>query len=53
MLRVSMDEFRDFHYHVAIVEAPVPMFSGRMTREIDVCCRLEGVHPDGGLAVMT
>lgn len=41
MLRVSMDSFRDFHYHVAIVEAPVPMFSGRMTREIDVYYRLE------------
>ena len=41
LLRVSMDTFRDFHYHVAIVEAPVPMFSGRMTREIDVYYRLE------------
>ena len=41
LLRVSMDRFRDFHYHVAIVEAPVPMFSGRMTREIDVYYRLE------------
>lgn len=41
MLRVSMDAFRAFHYHVAIVEAPVPMFSGRMTRETDVYYRLE------------
>ncbi len=41
VLRVSMDTFRDFHYQVAIVEAPVPMFGGRMTREIDVYYRLE------------
>jgi len=41
LLRVSMDAFRDFHYHVAIVEAPVPMFSGRMSRETDVYYRLE------------
>ncbi|SSW65041.1 High-affinity choline transport protein [Achromobacter agilis] len=26
LLRVSMDSFRAFHYHVAIVEAPIPMF---------------------------
>ena len=36
-----MDGFRDFHYQVAIVEAPVPMFSGRMSRETDVYYRLE------------
>ncbi|GAB3064421.1 choline BCCT transporter BetT [Stenotrophomonas tumulicola] len=41
MLRVSMDAFRAFHYQVAIVEAPVPMFSGRMSRETDVYYRLE------------
>lgn len=41
LLRVSMDTFRAFHYHVAVVEAPVPMFSGRMSREIDVYYRLE------------
>ncbi|RTZ47471.1 BCCT family transporter [Candidimonas sp. SYP-B2681] len=41
LLRVSMDTFRDFHYQVAIVEAPVPMFSGRMTRETDIYYRLE------------
>jgi choline/glycine/proline betaine transport protein len=41
LLRVSMDTFRAFHYHVAIVEAPVPMFSGRMSRETDVYYRLE------------
>lgn len=40
-LRVSMDAYRAFHYHVAIVEAPVPMFSGRMSRETDVYYRLE------------
>ncbi|MGO2769678.1 choline BCCT transporter BetT [Pseudomonas taetrolens] len=41
LLRVSMDAFRDFYYHVAVVEAPVPMFSGRMSRETDVYYRLE------------
>src|SRR5690606_17589630 len=41
LLRVSMDDFRDFHYQVAIVEAPVPMFGGRMSRETDVYYRLE------------
>jgi choline/glycine/proline betaine transport protein len=41
LLRVSMDTFRDFHYQVAVVEAPVPMFSGRMSRETDVYYRLE------------
>src|SRR5690625_63504 len=41
VLRVSMDTFRAFHYQVAVVEAPVPMFSGRMTRETDVYYRLE------------
>lgn len=41
VLRVSMDEFRAFHYQVAFIEAPVPMFSGRMSRETDVYYRLE------------
>ncbi|MGK0567147.1 choline BCCT transporter BetT [Bordetella bronchiseptica] len=41
LLRVSMDGFRAFQYHVAVVEAPVPMFSGRMSRETDVYYRLE------------
>lgn len=41
LLRVKMEPFRSFHYHVAIVEAPVPMFSGRMSRETDVYYRLE------------
>jgi choline/glycine/proline betaine transport protein len=41
LLRVSMDTFRAFHYQVAIVQAPVPMFSGRMSRETDVYYRLE------------
>src|SRR5690606_4239775 len=36
VLQVSMDHFRAFYYHVALVEAPVPMFSGRMSRETDV-----------------
>ena len=41
LLRVTMEPFRAFHYHVAIIEAPVPMFSGRMARETDVYYRLE------------
>ncbi len=41
VLRVSMDTFRAFHYQVALVEAPVPMFSGRMSRETDIYFRLE------------
>ena len=41
ILRVAMEGFRDFHYQVAVVEAPVPMFSGRMARETDVYYRLE------------
>jgi choline/glycine/proline betaine transport protein len=41
LLRVSMDTYRDFHYQVAIVEAPVPMFGARMSRETDVYYRLE------------
>ncbi len=47
LLRVSMDSFRAFHYHVALVEAPVPMFSGRMTRETDVYYRLEVLTQTG------
>src|SRR5690606_30819841 len=41
VLRVTMEGFRAFHYQVAVVEAPVPMFSGRMSRETDVYYRLE------------
>ncbi|MGO4410589.1 MULTISPECIES: choline BCCT transporter BetT [unclassified Brevundimonas] len=41
VLRVSLDQFRAFQYQVAVVEAPVPMFGGRMTRETDVYYRLE------------
>lgn len=41
VLRVLMEDFRAFHYQVALVEAPVPMFSGRMSRETDVYYRLE------------
>lgn len=47
VLRVSMDTFRDFHYQVAVVEAPVPMFGGRMSREIDVYYRLEAFTQTG------
>ncbi len=41
LLRLSMGTFRAFHYQVAIVEAPVPMFGSRMTRETDIYYRLE------------
>ena len=41
LLRVTMEGFRAFHYQVAVVEAPVPMFTGRMARETDVYYRLE------------
>ncbi len=41
LLRVAMADFRAFHYQVAVVEAPVPMFGGRMTRDTDVYYRLE------------
>lgn len=41
LLRVDMEQFRAFLYQVAVVETPVPMFSGRMTRETDVYYRLE------------
>src|SRR3546814_309658 len=35
LLRVSMDKLRDFQYQVSIVQAPVPMFGGRMSRETE------------------
>src|SRR5690606_40508816 len=41
VLRVNMEAFRAFHYQVAVVEAPVPMLTGRMSRETDVYDRLE------------
>ena len=41
-LVVYIPEHRNFHYQVAAVEAPVPMFGARsMSREIDVYFRLE------------
>lgn len=41
-LVVNMDHHRNFHYQVAAVEAPVPMFGGRsMSRQIDIYFRLE------------
>ncbi|MFD2758727.1 choline BCCT transporter BetT [Gulosibacter faecalis] len=40
-LTVSMDEYRAFVYRIAAVEAPVPAFGGRMSREVDVYFRLE------------
>ncbi len=40
-LRVVMDALHAFEYQVAIVEAPVPTFSGKMARDTDVYYRLE------------
>ncbi|WP_236641174.1 BCCT family transporter [Glutamicibacter sp. HZAU] len=41
-LVIHIPDHRDFHYQVAAVEAPVPMFGARsMSREIDVYFRLE------------
>lgn len=41
-LVVYIPEHRNFHYQVAAVEAPVPMFGARsMSREIDLYFRLE------------
>ena len=40
-LVVTIPDHRDFHYQVQAVEAPVPMFGGRMSREIDVYYRVE------------
>ncbi len=41
MLRIEMEGYRSFQYRVALVETPIPMFSGRMARETDVYYRLE------------
>ncbi|MGJ3561830.1 BCCT family transporter [Streptomyces sp. INA 01156] len=40
-LVVTIPEHRDFHYQVQAVEAPVPMFGGRMSRQTDVYYRVE------------
>ncbi|MDN6170780.1 MAG: BCCT family transporter, partial [Micrococcaceae bacterium] len=41
-LLVNMEDHRNFHYQVAAVEAPAPMFGGRsMSRQIDIYYRLE------------
>ncbi|MGO4192554.1 choline BCCT transporter BetT [Arthrobacter sp. YAF17] len=40
-LVVTIPDHRDFHYQIQAVEAPVPMFGGRMSRETDVYYRVE------------
>ncbi|MDJ1372105.1 choline BCCT transporter BetT [Gulosibacter molinativorax] len=40
-LVIDMAAQQNFHYEVEAVEAPVPMFGGRMSRETDVYYRLE------------
>jgi choline/glycine/proline betaine transport protein len=40
-LAVAIDHERDFHYEVAAVEAPVPVFGGRANPEEESYCRLE------------
>lgn len=47
LLRVGMDARHAFNYQVAIVEAPVPMFSGKMARETEIYFRLEVVTQSG------
>ncbi len=42
ILLVNMEDHRNFHYQVAAVEAPAPVFGGRsMSRQIDIYYRLE------------
>lgn len=41
LLRVAMDAHPAFDYQVTLVEAPVPTFSGKVTRDTDVYYRLE------------
>ena len=41
VLRVEMEGHRPFQYRVALVEAPIPVFSGRTTGQTDVYYRLE------------
>ncbi len=38
---VIIPEHRNFEYEVQALEAPVPMFGGRMSRETDVYYRVE------------
>ncbi|MFJ4269148.1 choline BCCT transporter BetT [Streptomyces coelicoflavus] len=40
-LVVAIPEHRDFQYRVQAVEAPVPMFGGRVSRQTDVYYRVE------------
>ena len=40
-LLVTIPDHRDFLYQVQAVEAPVPIFGGRMSRETDVYYRVE------------
>lgn len=47
LLRVSMAGTHAFHYQVAIVEAPVPTFSGRMPRGANIYYRLEVLTQTG------
>ncbi|WP_255524271.1 BCCT family transporter [Lysobacter sp. H21R4] len=47
VLRVSPEAQRPFQYQVAVVEAPVPTFSGKMARQTDVYYRLEVVTGSG------
>ncbi|AVO41129.1 choline BCCT transporter BetT [Simplicispira suum] len=47
LLHVSMQALRPFDYQVALVQAPVPTFSGKMARDTDVYYRLEVVTQAG------
>ncbi len=41
LLQVALEEHPAFYYQVTLVEAPVPTFSGKVTRDTDVYDRLE------------
>lgn len=41
LLQVALEEHPAFYYQVTLVEAPVPTFSGKVTRDTDVYYRLE------------
>ena len=41
LLRVGMNDLQVFHYQVAMVEAPMPTFSGKAAREGEAYYRLE------------
>lgn len=47
LLRVAMADVPDFYYQVAIVQVPVPTFSGKASRGNETYCRLEVLTQSG------